>query len=407
MAEKISGYTATAISNPIKSLNYLDFSNEDGVGGYDVSKKIKVSELLAYLNLNINNIYNVDGTLAGIRTVTHSTNELIHLGGYVIVKTTDEISDYAFLVSDYLGAERGRFGMDVGTGSGMISLNTISGEWFNANDEIVSVNNGVFYVNPTSVALGQAGTVPVPGSLVTASIGQSAGSFSILSEPVAGNSLVTDNALLKFAFKSDDGDEEGYASIYVQPRSVAAVGHYAAMTINNAIMTENSTGALGRTTISNQGEHTNGAGPSILNIHNRVADATECLRLQSFSQSAAVLQFSIKSGGAAFADTWNWRLKMDHSFEHNFSQLASGDFTLRSQTDAKNFFADAGTNRCGFGGTPLEKVHSFAKVRADTGFNFNGLNGITEVLTFAGGGTGDVATLTISGGIVTARTLVP
>ena len=32
---------------------------------------------------------------------------------------------------------------------------------------------------------------------------------------------------------------------------------------------------------------------------------------------------------------------------------------------------------------------------------------ITEVLTFGGGASGDVATMTVTGGIITARTLVP
>lgn len=56
---------------------------------------------------------------------------------------------------------------------------------------------------------------------------------------------------------------------------------------------------------------------------------------------------------------------------------------------------------------PLERVHSDAKVRADTGFNFNGNDGLTETLNFGGGGTGDVASLTVEGGIITGKTLVP
>jgi len=40
-------------------------------------------------------------------------------------------------------------------------------------------------------------------------------------------------------------------------------------------------------------------------------------------------------------------------------------------------------------------------------FIVNSLSGITEVVAFGGGSTGEVATLTITGGIITARTLVP
>ena len=46
---KISDYTADAASDPIKNEDLVDMSNEDGGGGFDVSKKITVAELLAFL----------------------------------------------------------------------------------------------------------------------------------------------------------------------------------------------------------------------------------------------------------------------------------------------------------------------------------------------------------------------
>lgn len=44
-----------------------------------------------------------------------------------------------------------------------------------------------------------------------------------------------------------------------------------------------------------------------------------------------------------------------------------------------------------------------------TGNNYShaGVDGISETLTFGGGASGEVATITVSGGIITARTLVP
>jgi len=62
MAEKISGYTADATSDPIKDDDYLDLSNEDGGGGYDESKKILVSEMVTFLSANLDTYYTANGT---------------------------------------------------------------------------------------------------------------------------------------------------------------------------------------------------------------------------------------------------------------------------------------------------------------------------------------------------------
>lgn len=134
MAEKISLYVATAGSNPIKAADYLDFSNEDGGGGYDVSKKILVSEFLTFLNGQIVNIYNADGTLGGNRIITHSGNSLTHLGGDVIITMDEEITDYAYIIQDVSNSEVGRFGFDQVSDSGVMQLSNLVGMWYNAND---------------------------------------------------------------------------------------------------------------------------------------------------------------------------------------------------------------------------------------------------------------------------------
>jgi len=94
-------------------------------------------------------------------------------------------------------------------------------------------------------------------------------------------------------------------------------------------------------------------------------------------------------------------------FIFNGGDLTTADFQMKGSADANLFYLDASVDAVGFGiATPLEKVHSSAKVRADTGFNYNGNNGITQVLNFGGVVNGDVATLTIEGGIITAVTYV-
>lgn len=88
---------------------------------------------------------------------------------------------------------------------------------------------------------------------------------------------------------------------------------------------------------------------------------------------------------------------------------ASGSIELRDNTNAVVATLINNTGNFGVGAalTPLERVHSDAKVRADTVFNVNGTDGIGATYTFGGGGSGDIATMTFSGGILTAVTTVP
>jgi lysophospholipase L1-like esterase len=60
------------------------------------------------------------------------------------------------------------------------------------------------------------------------------------------------------------------------------------------------------------------------------------------------------------------------------------------------------TGLVGFGISPLEQVHSSAKVRADTAFNLNGTDGVTQA---ASAGT-VVDSTSVAGGIVTGRTQI-
>ena len=104
--------------------------------------------------------------------------------------------------------------------------------------------------------------------------------------------------------------------------------------------------------------------------------------------------------------------KSNGDFDLNQSNLSTGDFSWRGQTDNNAVFFDASSNNAGFGlNNPSERVHSIAKVRADEAFNVNGTDGIGgaggTTYTFGGGGSGDVADITVRGGIITAISLVP
>jgi len=90
---------------------------------------------------------------------------------------------------------------------------------------------------------------------------------------------------------------------------------------------------------------------------------------------------------------------------------ATSILALRNLSDTPVLFARS-DNRVGFGlDTPSEMVHVLEKVRADLGFNVNGVDGLGAIggttYTFGGGGSGDIATMTFNAGILTATTLVP
>jgi len=78
MADKISDYTANGTTNPLKDEDLFDSSNQNGAGNFNVSKKIKASEVLAYVQANIiatqkfvyNNSFSVDTPT----TITHNLN---------------------------------------------------------------------------------------------------------------------------------------------------------------------------------------------------------------------------------------------------------------------------------------------------------------------------------------------
>ena len=135
MAEKISGYTADGTSNPIKGEDLLDFSNEDGGGGFDVSKKITMDEMMSYVNANVNSYYNFSGALTSGREVTANTFQTRWRGGSLAVQMNDLINDYGYLLNDSSGVEKGRLAFDQANLCGMLELSDSVGVYF-------SVNNG-------------------------------------------------------------------------------------------------------------------------------------------------------------------------------------------------------------------------------------------------------------------------
>lgn len=155
MSEKISDYTADATSNPIKNEDLLDFSNEDGAGDFDVSKKITVDEFKAFLN--IINLYIADGSLLGNRTVSSGGFFTKFDGGDVIVEMNNESDDYAFIVNAVGAVEAARLGYDQISDSAVLELQNLLGTWFEANDGNLTFGNIPSFVinNDGSFSLGE------------------------------------------------------------------------------------------------------------------------------------------------------------------------------------------------------------------------------------------------------------
>ncbi len=77
------------------------------------------------------------------------------------------------------------------------------------------------------------------------------------------------------------------------------------------------------------------------------------------------------------------------------------DTRIEGDTDVNLIKVDAGLDKVGIGvATPLEKLHCSAKVRADTAFNVNGNDGITQVIIILDGDRVTNHLLTFEGGIL-------
>lgn len=216
-----------------------------------------------------------------------------------------------------------------------------------------SVGDRIFRLhNNGFLTMGQANTEPASNSIVTVGVGSGSGSLAISMVPLTGNNTTSHNGSINWALKNNLGTiVNNAASIWVRPRSVTSGSVYAAMVLNNSVLTENSNGSTGRTVIANQNHYTSGNGGAILTVKNFLSDNNTILQVRG-ADNGAGLAFAVMSNDAT-ADTWNWRLQNNHSFIHNYGKLATGDFQLRGATNQNVLFMDASNDNIGIGtGTP-------------------------------------------------------
>lgn len=374
--EKISQYTEDGTSMPIQAADLMDFSNNVSPAVYDESKKILVSEFLTFLETNVLNIYNANGILQSERTIVSPNLGITLDAGNITIEMNDEVTDHAFLLENSGGLEWGRYGIDQISGSGILELSNLGGIWFDANDGEVEIsgqddllgtsllygenasaervfgfrNNGAFVLGLASL---NTDLWDVSGTSGVFQVAQNNGMIMISNAPADGvtNNANNDNQSLGFNTRNDNGDIVEVAQLgWVKNRSVAAGSEYGVVVINNAIQTENPDGTSARTIISTSRRETSGSAAAILEVENRHDSAiATAFQVACFDQSTQ-LSLGVRSGSAGTVDdTWNWRLKNNHEFEHNWGQLATGDFIMRSLNSASTFCMNAGTDNVGFG----------------------------------------------------------
>lgn len=138
--------------------------------------------------------------------------------------------------------------------------------------------------------------------------------------------------------------------------------------------------------------HLKGAGAEL-----RIEDTSDSPQL-SFLDSAGSLRGNIHIGDSVAGED-------EDAVYYNSD---TGEFHHFTVNGTDTMVVGGASARVGIGTTgPNEKLEVAGKIRANTAFNLNGTDGLMEVLNFNGVSSGQVLTLTLSGGIATARTLVP
>lgn len=321
MAEKISQYTADGISNPIKGADLLDFSNEDGGGGFDVSKKITVTELMTYINSNVDNLYNNNGILQSERTILSPNLGITLDAGDITIEMNDEATDHAFLLKNSGSLEWGRFGIDQNTASGMLEISDGGGTWFSANDGQVSIGG----VNPVGIL-----DIETPnGSDLP---------LGIYENRVGGASIGDGNSI-NFYYNDDLGVRTLGGLISTRIDAAPTTGDVnMSMTLNNLIKIQPTERILITPSASV------GAAVAFCEIRGDATTPNETLLVKSGSNgTGSALLIRNLAGQNLFS------FKSNGDFDLNQSNLSTGDFAWRGQTNNNAVFFDASNDNVGFG----------------------------------------------------------
>lgn len=203
---KISGYTKTATTNPIKDADLMDMSNEN-TGSFDFSKKITVAELATFLGVPTGTQYHVAYFTA--TDVIGSDNDFMFDGESVAINTTVSSSDRLAVTSGGVLFDRAIYGLcNNANFAGLTAGVEGNHNSTNAAGLTVGVIGRVIGGTVTSDFLGTAEYVGVWGSAGTNTAGKN--STGVLAQGNPG-SVAADGYCIVMENGSTNGTPNSYA----------------------------------------------------------------------------------------------------------------------------------------------------------------------------------------------------
>lgn len=139
MAEKVQDYALSRTAATMTVNDLLDITATDNAGVDYTSSKMTVAEFLQYINSESKTLYNQDGDISGNRNVTIDSGALTYIGGQIILKMDDGVTDRSYQVKNTSNILFASMGFDQSENSGTILASNVGGTFFKAASGIVQV----------------------------------------------------------------------------------------------------------------------------------------------------------------------------------------------------------------------------------------------------------------------------
>jgi len=342
MSKQINQYTKTRTSGTVKDDDLLDFDSTEDSGSTFESAKITVLNFVNYLITKIATFYVQDGTLTGDRTVTQSGFWARFKGGDVISEMSNEFDEHGFIVQAVGQIEKGRFSYDPVNASSILNLKNNSGDFFEANDGVLKVNNDVLFVDSDNIGIGT--DTPSATNKLDIEVATGINPLGIYENKVGGASI-GDNMSLSFDYNDIDGNRQtSSASILSRVTGTSSGAVNSSLTFANTLQVTSQGTNKGGVLVHPSAATT--APTAMLEVKQTASSVyNACLSLTAKGDTASQALIITKnlSGNQLF------NLNAQARAWFNVSQFSTGDFRVSGQTDAELVFVDASEDNIGFG----------------------------------------------------------